>query len=296
MAEIGLPDPEYSEPNNFMVKLVLRNNIRQFVPYLNDTEGMTIRKVIAELGYLSEGALVKWVREDPRDAGCTPTSVYQWMHRYHSEGILGLMNARNAPMPAEPMPGSGGDGVEGAAPAGGGPAVGECGDEGDDQCFIPRQVISPPILKRMTVKSTAELRPWSYRQNALVKSLITIAAGVASAFVGTFAHRMGAELSIPYGLVLAFLLIGLSTWCARSRMGAVGLAMHLIASSLTAWGMALTTTSGKALIVAGFQGDMPFFSQHAGYIWLYGLILVQVVLLILPARWFVIPTHSESRA
>ena len=76
----------------------------------------------------------------------------------------------------------------------------------------------------MTVKSTTELRPWSYRQNALVKSLITIAAGVASAFVGTFAHRMGAELNIPYGLVLAFLLIGLSTWCARSRMGAVGLA------------------------------------------------------------------------
>ena len=112
----------------------------------------------------------------------------------------------------------------------------------------------------MTVKSTTELRPWSYRQNALVKSLITIAAGVASAFVGTFAHRMGAELNIPYGLVLAFLLIGLSTWCARSRMGAVGLALHLIAS------------------------------------WLYGLILVQVVLLILPARWFVIPTHSESRA
>lgn len=56
---------------------------------------------------------MKWVREDPRDAGCTPTSVYQWMHRYHSEGIRGLMNARNAPMPAEPMPGSGGDGVEG---------------------------------------------------------------------------------------------------------------------------------------------------------------------------------------
>ena len=72
--------------------------------------------------------------------------------------------------------------------------------------------------------------------------------------------------------------------------------MIVVVATLTAWGMALTTTSGKALIVAGFQGDMPFFSQHAGYIWLYGLILVQVVLLILPARWFVIPTHSESRA
>lgn len=67
-------------------------------------EGMAIRKVVAELGYPSEGALAKWVREDPRysvrirwssppnaakralggellvsvarDAGCTPTSVY----------------------------------------------------------------------------------------------------------------------------------------------------------------------------------------------------------------------------
>lgn len=48
----------------------------------------------------------------------------------------------------------------------------------------------------MTVKSTTELRPWSYRQNALVKSLITIAAGVASAFVGTFAHRMGWEFLV----------------------------------------------------------------------------------------------------
>lgn len=30
------------------------------------TEGMTIRKVVAELGYPSEGAPAKWVREDPR--------------------------------------------------------------------------------------------------------------------------------------------------------------------------------------------------------------------------------------
>mgnify|MGYP000096134063 CR=1 FL=1 len=30
------------------------------------TEGMTIRKVVAKLGYPSEGALAKWVRENPR--------------------------------------------------------------------------------------------------------------------------------------------------------------------------------------------------------------------------------------
>jgi len=33
------------------------------------TQGMTIRKVVAELGYPSEGALAKWVREDPRYTG-----------------------------------------------------------------------------------------------------------------------------------------------------------------------------------------------------------------------------------
>lgn len=44
-----------------------------------------------------------------RDAGCTTTSVYQWMRRYRSEGILGLMDRRNAPMPAEPMPAAGDD-------------------------------------------------------------------------------------------------------------------------------------------------------------------------------------------
>lgn len=105
------------------------------------TQGMTIRKVVAELGYPSEGALAKWVRGDPRftgacrrsytlecktnaarralggeslavvarDVGCTPTSVYQWMRRYQSEGILGLMDARNVPMPAGPVPAAGDD-------------------------------------------------------------------------------------------------------------------------------------------------------------------------------------------
>lgn len=150
-----------------------------------------------------------------------------------------------------------------------------------------------PILKRMGMKnrSTASL-PWSHRQNALVKGLVTLLAGAFAAFVGTFAHRMGASANIPYGLALAFLLIILSTWCARSRLGVVGLALHLIASSGTAWGLALTTSSGNALIVAGFQGDMPYFSQHAGYIWLYGIVLVQVVMLVLPARWFAIPERS----
>lgn len=44
-----------------------------------------------------------------RDAGCTPTSVYQWMRRCRSEGIPGLTDGRNAPMPAGPVPRAGDD-------------------------------------------------------------------------------------------------------------------------------------------------------------------------------------------
>ena len=149
------------------------------------------------------------------------------------------------------------------------------------------------MMGRMNLRTNDPL-PWSHRQNELVRALITVLSGALAAFVGTFAHRMGADINIPYGLALAFLLIILSTWCARSRMGVIGLALHLIASSMTAWGLALTTTSGNALIVAGFQGDMPYFTQHAGYIWLYGLVLVQVIMLVVPARWFTMPAKMQT--
>ena len=43
------------------------------------TEGMTIRKVVAELGYPSEGALAKWVREDPARHGRVQAFVYAGM-------------------------------------------------------------------------------------------------------------------------------------------------------------------------------------------------------------------------
>lgn len=154
-------------------------------------------------------------------------------------------------------------------------------------------------MKRERMKQAtaldASLLPWSHRCNAVGRALITMAAGVLAALFGTFAHRMGAEMNIPYGLVIAFLLIGLSTWCARARSGVIGLGLHLITSSATAWGIALTATNGNAVIVGGFQVAMPFFSQYAGYIWLYGLIVVQVLELFMPSRWFVVPPRKPLR-
>lgn len=136
------------------------------------------------------------------------------------------------------------------------------------------------------------LQPWSHRRSYPVRILITVLAGVASGVVGTMAHRMGASQNIPYGLVLAFLILGISTWCARARCGAIGIGFHLIASSGAVWCMAMYGPGGDAMIPIGFSVEMPFFVEHAGNIWLYGEIILQVLMLFLPARWFVIPPRQ----
>lgn len=141
-------------------------------------------------------------------------------------------------------------------------------------------------------------RPWSYRHGYPVRLLITVTAGVGAAVIGTFAHRMGASMNIPYGLVLAYVILGLSTWCARSRCGITGLAMHLIASTTTAW-MIAAGSGNDALTPIGFNSDsMPYFSQKAGYLWLIGMIIVQLAFAFMPPKWFSIdmPASAGDRA
>ena len=56
-------------PSSFGVRIGVRMfsmEDRRRAVDLYFTEGMTTRKVVAKLGYPSEGALAKWVREDPR--------------------------------------------------------------------------------------------------------------------------------------------------------------------------------------------------------------------------------------
>lgn len=141
-------------------------------------------------------------------------------------------------------------------------------------------------------KKNSSLMPWSHRQSLAVRTVITLISGMAAACVGTIAHRLGADQNLPVGLLLAFLLLGLSTWCARARQGAIGLGLHLAASSFTVWQMAKVGPGGDILMPAGFSGDMPFFSDHASLIWLYGCIVLQVVMVLLPGRWFRIPPRT----
>ena len=50
------------------------------------------------------------------------------------------------------------------------------------------------------------------------------------------------------------------------------------------------------MIPVGFGGDdsMPFFSEQAGYFWLYGVVLIPIVMLVLPKCWFVTPPRKKT--
>ena len=124
-------------------------------------------------------------------------------------------------------------------------------------------------------------RPW-----LLSVALIAFFA-TATALVGTALHRSGVDADLPWGLCLAYLLIGWSAAFARQRLGMIGVGFHLVVSGLAIW--ILATTSGAAdsvLVPVGSAAFTTFFSLRAGYFWLFGSTIVQILAMFLPKRWF----------
>ncbi|RSX50679.1 alcohol dehydrogenase [Bifidobacterium callimiconis] len=121
--------------------------------------------------------------------------------------------------------------------------------------------------------------------------LVSAASGALVGFVGAAAHRMGVQWSIPYGLVLSFLLLGISTWSARARSGSAGVGFHLIASGAVTMLILQMSTQSRAMLIFGYTSDSyTFFMQKTGIIWMLGMVALQVfMLLLLPKRWFDVP-------
>lgn len=139
------------------------------------------------------------------------------------------------------------------------------------------------------------VKPWSHNLPIWGRYAVTLLSAILCGLIGTFSHRVGAVSNIPIGLIVALLLITLSAWCARSRTAMLGLLAHTVFSSAVAWILALRLIGTAVIVPVGFSGQLPWLSQHAGYIWLYGVILIQLIMLILPSRWFVIkPSVSLS--
>ncbi len=123
---------------------------------------------------------------------------------------------------------------------------------------------------------------------------MTVFSALGSALVATFASRIGAAYNMPIGLVIAFALLGMSAWCARSRGGITGFAVHMLCSTLLIYMIAQGWPNGDAVIVGFHDSTLPWLSLYCGVIWLYGSILLQAIMLFLPARWFPSPGRKRQ--
>ncbi|RSX55731.1 alcohol dehydrogenase, class IV [Bifidobacterium dolichotidis] len=139
--------------------------------------------------------------------------------------------------------------------------------------------------------------PWSHRLSTGGRAGVTVLSAFGSGVIGTLVHRLGATQNIPIGLVLGFLLVGMSAWCARSRGGVTGLALHLIVCSSTVGFIAVYVSQGDVLIPLSISGGvLPFLSREASLIWFLGVVILQIVMAVLPNRWFYIPDGNEDEA
>ncbi|MFT8703892.1 alcohol dehydrogenase [Bifidobacterium aquikefiricola] len=144
-------------------------------------------------------------------------------------------------------------------------------------------------------RAQRSLMPLTFRFSMGLRLLISLLLGFFVALVGTVAHRMGAAMNIPYGLLLALVLAGLSAWEARARSGIIGLVLHLVASCFGVGMLAGQGPMGDVLIPVGGAAFTTYFGLYVGYYWLLGLIVVQFVIALLPLHWFVVvPRLSDD--
>ena len=108
-----------------------------------------------------------------------------------------------------------------------------------------------------------------------------------SALLGTMISRDGADGPFPWGLLISLLLIFIVSLLARRDKKIAGVGVCLVFSSALAWILALFPGAGGSILVPiASPAFTTFFRASAGYIWLFGLIVVQVITALLPRKWF----------
>lgn len=128
-------------------------------------------------------------------------------------------------------------------------------------------------------------------QGNQVKSILAwvriVLFALFSALLGTMISRDGADGPFPWGLLISLLLIFIVSLLARRDKKIAGVGVCLVFSSALAWILALFPGAGGSILVPiASPAFTTFFSASAGYIWLFGLIVVQVITALLPRKWF----------
>ncbi|MFD0705095.1 alcohol dehydrogenase [Alloscardovia venturai] len=123
------------------------------------------------------------------------------------------------------------------------------------------------------------------KNSRLQRWVVTLVTAVIVAVAGMFTYRLGAAYSIPYGLFLTLFVVGVSCFLAGLRGGLWHEFVHAVISTVIVWMMAFSSTSSSTVIALGGAALTNFWSFHASAIWLYGIIVVQIVVSLFPHTW-----------
>ena len=111
MEEQGLPDPEYSEPSGFAVRMVLRNNIEQRIPRLKGQTGNNMPDIMTN-GMLNDrikgdssgmaGKVLAAIARNPEataitlaeQLGSSERTVRRYLRQLQEQGLLERSGSR----------------------------------------------------------------------------------------------------------------------------------------------------------------------------------------------------------
>ena len=138
------------------------------------------------------------------------------------------------------------------------------------------------------------LLPWSYRHGRVLGMTVTAVSAVCAVLVGTFVYRVGLRQNVPVGLLIALMLVALSSWSARARTGTWGLVLHFVISACVLTVMGDDNGGRIYLLVRSAQVFPTWIMNNAVYIWMFGMVAIQLVIMFLPHRFFVIPPREVA--
>ena len=157
----------------------------------------------------------------------------------------------------------------------------------------PAVMRAPRVFEGEQGDTDPQRLPWSYRHGIVLALVVTVLSAVITAFVGTLLHRRGLRHDFPIGLILAFVLIGLSAWSARARSGTWGLVVHFMVSMGVLMHLAGSNSGRAYLMPVGTSLFPTWIGQNVSYVWLLGAVIVQLVVMFFPHRWFVIEPRED---